>query len=111
MPPTQHATEAAEEESDRVFSKLLRAIEKQRCDVKEAIRGRERAALAQTEQLLEKLERETAEVRRSEAELEKLCRSDDHLHFLQVTPSHTDKRLLLDQVSIVVIKQTLFYYF
>ncbi|XP_051944252.1 E3 ubiquitin/ISG15 ligase TRIM25-like isoform X3 [Hippocampus zosterae] len=79
----KHATEAAEEESDRVFSKLLRAIEKQRCDVKEAIRGRERAALAQTEQLLEKLERETAEVRRSEAELEKLCRSDDHLHFLQ----------------------------
>ncbi|XP_061550182.1 tripartite motif-containing protein 16-like protein [Phycodurus eques] len=79
----KHATEAAEEESDRVFSKLLRAIEKQRCDVKEAIRGRERAALAQTQQLQEKLDRETAEVRRSEAELEKLCRSDDHLHFLQ----------------------------
>ncbi|XP_061694887.1 tripartite motif-containing protein 16-like protein [Syngnathoides biaculeatus] len=79
----KHATEAAEEESDRVFSKLLRAIEKQRCEVKEAIRGRERAALAQTQQLQDKLDRETAEVRRSEAELDKLCRSDDHLHFLQ----------------------------
>ncbi|XP_037131316.1 tripartite motif-containing protein 65-like [Syngnathus acus] len=78
----KHATEAAEEENDRVFSKLLRTIEKQRCDVREAIRMRERAALAQTEQLLEKLERETADVRRNEAELEKLCRSDDHLHFL-----------------------------
>ncbi|XP_077373092.1 E3 ubiquitin-protein ligase TRIM65 isoform X2 [Festucalex cinctus] len=83
----KHATEAAEEDSDRVFSKLLRAIEKQRCDVKEAIRARERVALAQTEQLLERLEREAADVRRSEAELDKLCRSDDHLHFLQKSRS------------------------
>nr|XP_061794988.1 E3 ubiquitin/ISG15 ligase TRIM25-like [Nerophis lumbriciformis] len=83
----KHATEAAEEESDRVFAKLLRAIDKHRCDVKEAIRGREQVALAQTEQLLEKLERETAEVRRNEAELEKLCRSNDHLHFLQKSRS------------------------
>ncbi|XP_077471605.1 tripartite motif-containing protein 16-like protein [Stigmatopora argus] len=83
----KHATEAAEEESERVFAKLLRAVDKHRCDVKEAIRGREQVALAQTQQLLEKLEREAAEVRRSEVDLEKLCRSNDHLHFLQKSRS------------------------
>ncbi|XP_072768993.1 tripartite motif-containing protein 16-like [Nerophis lumbriciformis] len=79
----KHATEAAVEESERIFSKLIRAMEKQRGDVKEMIRGREQAALAQTEHLLEKVEREMMEVRRGEAELEKLSRLDDHLHFLQ----------------------------
>ncbi|XP_054615035.1 tripartite motif-containing protein 16-like protein isoform X2 [Dunckerocampus dactyliophorus] len=79
----QHATEAAVEESERIFSKLIRTIEKHRSDVKEMIRGRERVALTQAEQLLEKVEREMTELRRGEAELEKLSRMDDHLHFLQ----------------------------
>ncbi|XP_061777015.1 tripartite motif-containing protein 16-like isoform X2 [Nerophis ophidion] len=58
-------------------------MEKQRGDVKEMILGHEQAALAHTQHLLEKVEREMMEVRRGEAELEKLSRLDDHLHFLQ----------------------------
>lgn len=83
-PPTQHSTEAAVEESERVFSRLIRSIEKQRSEVKELLRFQERAAVTQAEELLEKIQREVVEVRRADAELEKLSGTQDHIHFLQV---------------------------
>ncbi|CAJ1072787.1 E3 ubiquitin/ISG15 ligase TRIM25-like [Xyrichtys novacula] len=79
----KHSTEAVVEESERIFTKLIRSIEKQSSEVKEQIRGQQRAAVSQAEELLEKIQREMMELRRSDAELERLCRSDDHLHFLQ----------------------------
>ncbi|XP_040910429.1 E3 ubiquitin/ISG15 ligase TRIM25-like isoform X3 [Toxotes jaculatrix] len=78
-----HSTEAAVEESERIFSKLIRSIEKQSCEVRELIRVQERAAVSQAEELLEKMQREIAELRRTDAELEKLCHTEDHIHFLQ----------------------------
>ncbi|XP_053294034.1 E3 ubiquitin/ISG15 ligase TRIM25 isoform X2 [Pleuronectes platessa] len=83
----KHSTEAAVDESQRIFSRLIRSIEKQGLEVKELIRGQERAAVTQAAELLEKLQREMVELRRSDAELEKLCRSDDHVHFLQRSKS------------------------
>lgn len=82
--PPQHSTEAAVEESERVFSKLIRSIEKQSSDVKELIRVQERAAVGQAEELLEKIQRETVELRRTDAELERLSRTEDPVHFVQV---------------------------
>ncbi|XP_070701891.1 tripartite motif-containing protein 16-like [Pempheris klunzingeri] len=79
----KHSTEAAVEESERVFSKLIRSIEKQSSEVKEVIRVQERAAVGQAEELLEKIQREMVELRRTDAELEKLSHTDDHVHFLQ----------------------------
>lgn len=72
------------EESERIFSRLIRSIEKQSAELKELLRVQERAAVTQAAELLEKVQRETVEVRRAEAELEKLSRSEDHVHFLQV---------------------------
>lgn len=80
----QHSTEAALEESERIFSKLVQSIEKRSSEVKEQIRVQERAAVSQAEEQLEKVQRETAELRRSGAELEKLSHTEDHVHFLQV---------------------------
>ncbi|CAK6957728.1 tripartite motif-containing protein 16-like protein [Scomber scombrus] len=79
----KHSTEAVVEESERIFSKLIRSIEKQSCEVKELIRVQERAAVSQAEELLEKIQKEITELRRSDAELEKLSHTEDHLHFLQ----------------------------
>ncbi|KAG7454160.1 E3 ubiquitin/ISG15 ligase TRIM25-like [Solea senegalensis] len=79
----KHATEAAVEESERIFSRLIRSLEKQSSEVTELIRVQERAAVSQTEERLEKVQREMVELRRTEAELEKLCHNDDHIHFLQ----------------------------
>ncbi|XP_047445364.1 E3 ubiquitin/ISG15 ligase TRIM25-like [Mugil cephalus] len=79
----KHSAEAAVEESERIFSKLSRSIEKQSCEVKELIRVQERAAVSQAEEALEKIQREIGELRRTEAELEKLSHTEDHIHFLQ----------------------------
>ncbi|XP_029931229.1 E3 ubiquitin/ISG15 ligase TRIM25-like [Myripristis murdjan] len=79
----KHSTEAAVEESERIFSKLIRSIEKHRCEVRELIRAQEKTAVSQAEELLEKIQREITVLRRSEAELEKLSHTEDHIHFLQ----------------------------
>lgn len=65
-------------------TKLLRSIERKHSEVKELLRAEERAALAQAEGLLERLDQETEETRRKEAELELLSHTDDHIHFLLV---------------------------
>ncbi|XP_033506896.1 E3 ubiquitin/ISG15 ligase TRIM25-like [Epinephelus lanceolatus] len=83
----KHSTEAAVEESERVFSKLIRSIEKQSSEVKEVMRVQERAAVSQAEELLEKVQREILELRRSDAELEKISHTEDHVHFLQKSKS------------------------
>lgn len=72
------------EESERIFSKLSRSIEKQSCEVKELIRVQERVAVSHAEEVLEKIQREIGELNRTEAELEKLSHTEDHVHFLQV---------------------------
>lgn len=95
----QHSTEAAVEESERIFSKLIRSIEKQSCDVKEVIRVQERAAVSQAEEQLEKIQREMVETRRTEAKLEKLCRTEDHVYFLQVCNNSYFRPSCLHQIS------------
>lgn len=72
------------EESERIFSRLIRSIEKQSCEVKELIRVQERAAVSQAEELLETIQRETVALRRADDELETLSSTADHIHFLQV---------------------------
>uniref|UniRef100_UPI003AAAD56A tripartite motif-containing protein 16-like n=1 Tax=Centroberyx gerrardi TaxID=166262 RepID=UPI003AAAD56A len=83
----KHSTEAVVEESERIFSKLIRSIEKQRSEVRELIRAQEKTAVSQVEELLEKIQKEIAELKRSDAELERLSRNEDHIVFLQKSKS------------------------
>ncbi|XP_059200817.1 E3 ubiquitin/ISG15 ligase TRIM25-like [Centropristis striata] len=83
----KHSTDAAVEESERVFSKLIRSIEKHSSEVKEVMRVQERAVVSQAEELLEKIQREISEFRRADTELEKISRSEDHVHFIQKSKS------------------------
>ena len=53
--------------------------------MKDLIRAQQGAAVIQAEGLLERLEQEIAELRRRDAELEKLSHTEDNIHFLQVT--------------------------
>ena len=63
---------------------MIRSIEKQSSELTELLRVQERAAVSQAEELLEKIQREIVELRRADAELEKLSHSEDHVLFLQV---------------------------
>lgn len=79
----KHSTEAAVEESERLFSRLLRSLEKQSSELKETLRAQERAALAQAEEQLERVQRELLALRRNCSELERLSQTEDHVLFIQ----------------------------
>ncbi|KAJ8278277.1 hypothetical protein GJAV_G00085850 [Gymnothorax javanicus] len=79
------SAQAAVEDSERIFTELIRSIEKRCSEVKELIRDQEKAEVSRAEGLLERLEQEIAELRRRDAELEQLSHTEDHIHFLQVT--------------------------
>ncbi|XP_059200819.1 finTRIM family, member 67 [Centropristis striata] len=74
---------AAAEESDLLFTELIRSIELKRFEVRELIKAQEKTAVSQAEQLLEKIQKEIAELKKNEAELDKLSHTEDHVHFLQ----------------------------
>ncbi len=72
------------EDSERVFTELIRTIEKRRSEVKQLIRDQERAAVSRAEEQLERLEQEINDLKRRDAELKQLSETQDHVHFLQV---------------------------
>ncbi|XP_036374871.1 tripartite motif-containing protein 16-like [Megalops cyprinoides] len=77
------SAQAAVEDSERIFTELIRSIERRRSEVTELIRDQEKAAVSQAEGVMERLEQEIAELRRRYAELEQLSHTEDHIHFLQ----------------------------
>ncbi|KAL7872501.1 hypothetical protein SRHO_G00074840 [Serrasalmus rhombeus] len=77
------SAQAAVEDSERIFTELIRSIEKKRSEVTELIRAQEEAELSGTEELLEQLEQEIADLKRRETELEQLSHTEDHIQFLQ----------------------------
>ena len=81
---SQRSAQTAEKDSERIFTELISYIEKRRCAVKDLIRAQQGAAVSQAEGQVERLEQEIAELRRRDAELEKLSHTEDNIHFLQV---------------------------
>ncbi|KAF7662085.1 hypothetical protein LDENG_00246780 [Lucifuga dentata] len=74
---------AAVEESDSIFTELIRCIELKRFEMRELILAQEKTAVSQAEEQLEKIQKEIAELKMNEAELEKIFQAEDHIHFLQ----------------------------
>ncbi|KAL6485536.1 hypothetical protein MHYP_G00049280 [Metynnis hypsauchen] len=77
------SAQAAVEDSERIFTELIRSIEKKRSEVTELIRTQEKNQLRQTEELLENLQQEIDDLKRRNAELEQLSVTEDHIQFLQ----------------------------
>ncbi|XP_040895584.1 E3 ubiquitin/ISG15 ligase TRIM25-like isoform X2 [Toxotes jaculatrix] len=68
---------AAVKDSSRIFSELLEFLERRRVEVKELIRAQEKAEVTRAENQLQRLEQQISELRRRDAELEKLSHSQD----------------------------------
>ncbi|XP_076123380.1 E3 ubiquitin-protein ligase TRIM47-like [Alosa pseudoharengus] len=81
------SAQTAVEDSERIFTEMIRSIERRRSEVTELIRAQEKAEVSQAEGLLKQLEQEIAELKRRDAELEQLSHTDDHIHFLKNIPS------------------------
>ncbi|KAL4635417.1 tripartite motif-containing protein 16-like [Arapaima gigas] len=78
------SAQAAVEDTDRIFTEMIRSIERRRFEIKDLIRAQERAALSQAEKLQKQLEQEISELRRRSSELEHISHTEDYVHFLQV---------------------------
>ncbi|XP_030622106.1 tripartite motif-containing protein 16-like [Chanos chanos] len=77
------SAQTAVEDSERIFTEMIRSIEKRCSEMIEQIRVKERVALSVAEDHIKKLEQEIAELRKRDTELEQLSHTEDHIHFLQ----------------------------
>ncbi|XP_062843765.1 finTRIM family, member 67 isoform X2 [Trichomycterus rosablanca] len=94
------STQAALEESERIFTELVCCIERRRAEVKELIRNQERAASSQAEELLRQLEQEISELKKRDAEINQLAQTDDQISFLQSYMSSCELPVCVDVPSI-----------
>ncbi|XP_060743677.1 tripartite motif-containing protein 29-like [Tachysurus vachellii] len=78
-------SQAAVDDSERIFTELISSMEKKRSEVTELIRAQEKAEVSRAERLLNQLEKEIADLKRRVTELEQLSHTHDDIHFLQVT--------------------------
>ncbi|XP_045572148.1 tripartite motif-containing protein 16-like [Salmo salar] len=79
----KRSAQAAVEDSDQIFTELIRSIERRSSEVKELIRAQEKDQVSEAEGVLEQLKQEIAELRKRSTELEQLSHTEDHIHFLQ----------------------------
>ncbi|CAM4569461.1 unnamed protein product [Leuciscus chuanchicus] len=82
----KRSAQTAVEDSERIFTELIRSIERSRSEATQRIRDQEKTAVSRAEGRLERLERleqEINDLRRRDAELEQLSHTQDHIHFLQ----------------------------
>ncbi|XP_042370942.1 E3 ubiquitin/ISG15 ligase TRIM25-like, partial [Plectropomus leopardus] len=76
------SADEAVRDSEKIFTELIRLIEKRRSEVKQQIRSQQKTKVSQAKELEEKLQQEITELQRKDTELEKLSHTEDHLHFL-----------------------------
>ncbi|XP_063062584.1 tripartite motif-containing protein 16-like protein isoform X2 [Engraulis encrasicolus] len=118
----QSSADAAVENSERVFTEMIRSIEKRRSEVTKLIRDQERADVSRAEELMEALEQEITELRRRTAELKQFSQSENHIRYLKSFQSlcasttsdksstcsvHTDELFERVSDSLTVLKEKL----
>uniref|UniRef100_A0A8B9K6T8 B30.2/SPRY domain-containing protein n=1 Tax=Astyanax mexicanus TaxID=7994 RepID=A0A8B9K6T8_ASTMX len=79
----KRSAQTAVEDSERIFTELIRSIEKRSSEVTKLIRDQEKTELSAAEAILEQLEQEITDLKSRNSELEQLSHTDDHVHFLQ----------------------------
>ncbi|XP_039636625.1 tripartite motif-containing protein 16-like [Perca fluviatilis] len=81
------SADKAVEDSEKIFTELIRLLEKRSSDVKQQVRSRQKSEESRVRELQEKLEQEITELKRRDAELKKLSHTEDHNQFLHNYPS------------------------
>ncbi|XP_041642907.1 tripartite motif-containing protein 16-like [Cheilinus undulatus] len=81
------AADKAVEDSQKIFTQLIRLIEKQCSDVTKQVRSQQESKVSQVKELEEKLRQEIAELKRKDGELQMLSQTQDHNQFLHDCPS------------------------
>ncbi|KAG8013787.1 Tripartite motif-containing protein 16 [Nibea albiflora] len=77
------SADKAVEDSEVIFTELIRLMEKRRSDVKQQVRSQQETEVSRVKDLQEKLEQEITELKKKDAELKKFSHTEDHNQFLQ----------------------------
>nr|XP_023990709.1 uncharacterized protein LOC111960133 [Salvelinus alpinus] len=85
----QKSTNKDIEDSENLFTNLLRSVDERRTNLKQVMEAMQTAAEKRAEGLINDLEQEITELQRRSTELEQLSHTEDHLHFLQATSLQT----------------------
>ncbi|KAM6909225.1 tripartite motif-containing protein 16-like [Xenentodon cancila] len=75
------------EDSQKIFTEMIRLFQKRSSDVKQQVRSQQETEVSRVKDLQEKLEQELTDLKRKDAELEKLSETEDHTQFLLNYPS------------------------
>ncbi|XP_034558251.1 tripartite motif-containing protein 16-like [Notolabrus celidotus] len=81
------SADKAVKHSEVMFIELIRLMLKRRSDVKQQVRSQQETEVSRVKELQKKLEQEITELKRRDAELQKLAHTEDHNQFLQDYPS------------------------
>ncbi|XDV13838.1 hypothetical protein PO909_002161, partial [Leuciscus waleckii] len=79
----KRSAHTAVEDSEKIFTEIIRSIERSRSEATQRIRDQEKTAVSRAEGRLERLEQEINDLRRRDAELEQLSHTHHHIQFLQ----------------------------
>ncbi|XP_026169833.1 tripartite motif-containing protein 16-like [Mastacembelus armatus] len=81
------SADKAVKDSEKIFTELIRLLEKRRSNVKQQIRSQQETEVSRVKELQKKLEQEITELKRKDADLKQLSHTQDHTQFLQNYPS------------------------
>ncbi|XP_067428512.1 tripartite motif-containing protein 16-like [Thunnus thynnus] len=100
MKAVSRSADKAVEDSEKIFTELIRLIQKRSSDVKQQIRSQQETEVSRVKELQEKLEQEITELKRKDAELKQLLHTEDHIQFLHNYPSLSQLSASTDSSSI-----------
>ncbi|KAK2822830.1 hypothetical protein Q5P01_022895 [Channa striata] len=95
-----HSAEKTVQDTGKIFTELIRVIEKRSSEVKQQIRSQKETEVSRVKDLQEKVEQEITELKRKDAELEQLSLTEDHTQFLHNYPSVSQLSESTDTSSI-----------
>ncbi|XP_042284967.1 tripartite motif-containing protein 16-like [Thunnus maccoyii] len=104
------SADKAVEDSEEIFTELIRLIQKRSSDVKQQIRSQQETEVSRVKELQEKLEQEITELKRKDAELKQLSYTEDHIQFLHNYPSLSQLSEPTDSSSIDIPSVTISYF-
>ncbi|XP_062275582.1 tripartite motif-containing protein 16-like [Scomber scombrus] len=94
------SADKAVEDSEKIFTQLIRLLQKRSSDVKQQIRSQQQTEVSRVKELQEKLQQEITELKRKDAELKQLSHTEDHNQFLHNYPSVSQLSEPTDSSSI-----------
>ncbi|XP_063740964.1 tripartite motif-containing protein 16-like [Eleginops maclovinus] len=97
------SADKAVEDSEKIFTELIRLMEKRRSYVKQQVRSQQVTEVSRVREFQEKLEQKISELKKKDAALEDFSHTEDHTQFLQSYPSLPPLSESTDSSSINVL--------